>query len=365
MQAIKTVFWNSDQRRLRTIWRLFGQVILLIAVAVPLEAAVGFAAFGQLLAQQGITLDQLADPEATQGALNPQAVQQFLFESPLLMTLSTLALLGSFTLSVWLAGRFLDRRPFADFGFHLGRDWWLDLGFGLALGAILMLVIFLIELAAGWVTVTGTFATNRPDASFLGAIPVPVVNFLAVGFYEELFSRGYQLQNLAEGLKWRAIGPRAAILIATLLSSTVFGALHVGNPNASTSSTLNIVFAGVLLATGYLLTGELAIPIGLHITWNFFQGNVFGFPVSGTAVRAATFISTEQGGPDQWTGGAFGPEAGLLGLGAIIAGIFAIILWARWRYGQVSLDLSLTQAPVLRPVEGSALSTAKGPERPG
>jgi membrane protease YdiL (CAAX protease family) len=281
------------------------------------------------------------------------------------MTLSTLALLGSFTLSVWLAGRFLDRRPFADLGFHFGRDWWIDFGFGLTLGAILMLIIFLIELAAGWVTVTGTFATNRPDASFLGAILVPLVSFLAVGFYEELFSRGYHLQNLAEGLKWRAIGPRAAILVATLLSSAVFGALHAGNPNAGTFSTVSIAFAGVLLAMGYLLTGELAIPIALHITWNFFQGNVFGFPVSGTAVRAATFISIEQGGPDLWTGGAFGPEAGLLGLGAMIVGIFVIILWVRWRYGQVSLDLSLAQAPVRSPAEGPALSMAEGPERPG
>jgi hypothetical protein len=116
---------------------------------------------------------------------------------------------------------------------------------------------------------------------------------------------------------------------------------------------------------GYLLTGELAIPIALHITWNFFQGNVFGFPVSGTAVRAATFISIEQGGPDLWTGGAFGPEAGLLGLGAMIVGIFVIILWVRWRYGQVSLDLSLAQAPVRSPAEGPALSMAEGPERPG
>jgi hypothetical protein len=193
VQSIKTTFWNSEQRRLRTLWRLIGQVILLIAVAVPLELGVGFVAFGLLMAQEGITPSQLADPEATEGAVSPQVVEQLLFESPLLMTLSTLALLGAFIISVWLAGRFLDRRRFADFGFHLGRDWWIDFGFGLGLGAILMLIIFLVEHAAGWVTATGTFVTNEPGARFSGAILVPLVGFLAVGFYEELFLGGLRL----------------------------------------------------------------------------------------------------------------------------------------------------------------------------
>ena len=362
MKPIKTIFWNRDQRRIRTLWRLLLQVILLLVVTVPLQAAVGFVAVGLLIAGGDILPGLTGLPEASPGALDPRAVQDYLLQSPLLMTLSSLALLVSITVSVWLAGRFLDRRRFSDFGLHTNRDWWIDFGFGLLLGALLMLAVFLVELAAGWVTVTGTFVSQVPGTTFPLAILSPLLIFLCVGFYEELFSRGYQLKNLAEGLNWGPLGPRGAIATAALLSSLVFGLLHATNPYASAGSTFNIGVAGLFLAMGALLTGELAIPIGLHMAWNFFQGNVFGFPVSGGNFRAATFIGIQQAGPDLWTGGAFGPEAGLLGLSATLVGILLTVLWVRWRYGAVGLDCSVATAPA-RPEERS-VSTGSS-ERPG
>jgi membrane protease YdiL (CAAX protease family) len=246
--------------------------------------------------------------------------------------------------TVWLAGRFMDRRPFSDFGLRLNRAWWLDFGFGLLLGAFLMTGVFLVEFWAGWVTVAGTFEAVRGE-SFFPAILAPVVFFLCLGFYEELSSRGYQLTNIAEGLNFPWVGARGAVLLAWVLSSAVFGVLHLANPNASAVSTLNIAFAGFLLGAGYVLTGQLAIPVGLHVTWNFFQGNVFGFPVSGIETIGATFVETEQGGPDLFTGGVFGPEAGLLGVGAMVVGIGAISLYVRLRYGAVGLQTSIAEPP--------------------
>jgi hypothetical protein len=249
------------------------------------------------------------------------------------------------TISVWLAGRFFDRRRFIDFGFHFNGRWWADFRFGLSLGAGLMALIFLIELTVGWISVSGTFCTQNPETPFLSAIVIPLIIFLVVGFYEELFSRGYQLTNLAEGLTGKIIKPRTAILLAILLSSAAFGVLHASNPHASLASTLNIGLAGFFLAAGYVLTGQLAIPIGLHISWNFFQGNVFGFPVSGGDFRSATFIQIQQSGPDLWTGGFFGPEAGLLGTGAMILGIIITMLWIRKQHGQIDLYLPLADPP--------------------
>jgi membrane protease YdiL (CAAX protease family) len=327
MQFIRNIFWNGDQRRLRALWRLLAQIILLVLISLPIQAGIGFIAFLLRTSQGGVTVSP-----------------RFLLESPVVLALSSYGVLAAMLLSVWLAGRFLDRRPLANFGFHLGKDWWIDLGFGLLLGAFLMLLIFLVELIAGWVTVTGTLVTTNPDIPFFPAILGPLFVFVAVGIYEETFSRGYQLHNMAEGFNWKAIGPRWALTIATLLSSAVFGLLHLSNPNSSFISTFNIFAAGaLLLSMGVLLTGELAIPIGVHITWNFFQGNVFGFPVSGGDFTFATFISIQQGGPDLWTGGVFGPEAGLLGLAAIVLGSALTVLWVSRRYGRAKLRAELAE----------------------
>ena len=88
-------------------------------------------------------------------------------DSPAIPLASGVAGLVGALLSVWLAGRFLDRRAFSDFGFHLGAGWWLDLLFGMALGALLITTIFFVELGLGWVEVVGAFETFGTNGSFL------------------------------------------------------------------------------------------------------------------------------------------------------------------------------------------------------
>jgi hypothetical protein len=80
--------------------------------------------------------------------------------------------------------------------------------------------------------------------------------------------------------------------------------------------------------------------------WNFFEGSMFGFPVSGFDPDT-TFIAIRQSGPRLWTGGAFGPEAGLVGTGARLVGILLIIGWVRLRYGKVSLQEKLATPDLL------------------
>lgn len=321
-------FWNRQQARLRALWRL----VLQSVAAQILLAGLAFAALPFL---DFSTLTEL--DEAVNEGVPPAWVFAVVVGLSLIATLVT----------VGLAGRLLDRRRFVTFGFHFDRDWWLDFAFGLGLGAVLMGLIFAVELAAGWVTVTGRLYLGAQARVFVPGIIAYLFAFVCIGISEELFYRGYHVTNLAEGLNFAFLGPRGAVVVALALSSAFFGVDHFANPNATLVSSLNIALGGVLLGVGYVLTGELAIPIGLHITWNFFQSNVFGFPVSGLVApsRTVSVLATEQGGPVLWTGGAFGPEAGLLGLGAMLLGILLAAGWVRVRRGSVGLLVSLAEAP--------------------
>jgi len=314
-RTLLAVFWNADSDRLRAPWRLLGGgvvfVLLGVVVSLSLQALLAVGGARALATSLVGTVDTLS--------------------------ISVTGVASSTTLTVagvYLAGRLLDRRWFTDFGLRLDRAWAADFGFGAALGAALMTGIFLVELAAGWVRVTGTLRASA-GASVPVALAGAVVLFVAVSVGEELLLRGYLLTNLAEGL--RGLGPAVAVALATLLSSAVFGLLHVGNPSATLVSTTNVALAGVVLAAGYVLTGELGVPVGFHLTWNFFQGPVYGFPVSGTSPGVAVVAVAERG-PDRWTGGAFGPEAGLLGVAALAVGLAGIAAWSRFRTGEVSLS---------------------------
>lgn len=235
----------------------------------------------------------------------------------------------------WWVARFVDRRPFDDYGFHFSAAWWLDFCFGLLLGAALMALVFLIEWQAGWVTVVGLWRSNPPWLFFGLAFLAPLVLHLVVSIAEELLTRGNQILNITEGMS--PLGYLPAVMIAWLLSSLIFGLLHIFNPYATWVSTANLTLMGFMFGLGYVLTGELALPIGLHLTWNLVQGNVYGFAVSGKMHFETSVVAIQEHGPELWTGGAFGPEAGLLGILATVVGMISIIGWVKWRYGDLSL----------------------------
>ena len=233
-------------------------------------------------------------------------------------------------IAVFVTALVVDRRPLADLGYRGGTRAVRDSIAGFAIGGAVMLFVFLVELAFGWIRVVGGCGALEMGASIPLAFGFVLVKNACVGVTEETVSRGYLIPNLTESLGFTRWSRRVIVAAAVLVSSVLFGAHHVVNPNFTLAAAVGLTVNGVLLALGFLLTGGLALPIALHAAWNLFQGSVFAFPVSGER-EAASLIVTRLGGPDLPTGGPFGPEAGLVGIAASLLGIVLVVAYTRGR----------------------------------
>ena len=231
---------------------------------------------------------------------------------------------NSITISVFLARRYLDKLPIESLGLKLNTQALFDLLTGIGITFAQMGLIFLLMRGLNWLTFNGFAWEFDPIGVVVKNTLLFFIIFTMVGWNEELLSRGYHLQTITSGLN---------LFWGVIISSAVFGLLHLANPGASWVSTTGIFFAGIFLAYGYIRTKQLWLPIGLHIGWNFCEGVVFGFPVSGLDIYALTRI--EVTGPEIWTGGAFGPEAGLIVLPALLVGALLIYLYTAKRNANV------------------------------
>ncbi len=314
------LFWNRSERRLRALWRILLYIFVWRALLFALD---------RLLIPAGQGLAARPGPVAVPA---------------LMRTLHYAWYLVSVVGVTWLAARYVDRRRPQTLGLQLSKRWWWEMAAGLLLGLLLISLVFVVEWALGWVRVTDVWSMNVPDKPFFVGLLGPLAIFVVIGFCEELMFRGYLLRNSAEGLHG-ALGAQRAIIGAWLISSLLFGLYHVFNPHATWFGTFNLFVAGLMLGLPMVLTGRLAMPIGLHITWNFAQANLFGFAVSGNNFSGVSLLRTTVTGPTSWTGGAFGPEAGWLGLIAIALGIAAVGLWLRWSEGRVTIASSLALPP--------------------
>jgi membrane protease YdiL (CAAX protease family) len=331
------IFINRTERRLRAGWRLLIHLGLNYFGLGVIRLLPVFAMAAVLMLLGQLPFSPFSDSRALS-----QAMLVKFQEQPVLLLLARLLMLPLLLGVYALLAKLLDRRRWGDYGLRLSRPWWRDFTFGLSLGGVLMASVFLVEWALGWVKVTAYLENRQPEYSTWFLLGLALINYVFVGVSEELFSRGYQLRNLAEGLNLPRIGKRGAVIIAYIVTSSFFGLMHLGNANASWVSSVNIALAGLMLGLGFVLTGDLAIPIGLHISWNFFQGNVFGFPVSG-GDNGLALIGVQQLGPVAWTGGAFGPEGGLVGVIAMLLSLAAIWGWVRWTRGRAALQTGLAE----------------------
>ncbi|NLY90296.1 MAG: CPBP family intramembrane metalloprotease [Firmicutes bacterium] len=188
-----------------------------------------------------------------------------------------------------------------------------DLSFGFGLGGLLFALLFLVFGALGWIRITASPSLAPANLLWL------TLTFLVSALFEELLYRGLHLPVLAS--HW-GLSPGIAF------SAFLFSLAHLFNPHLNFLGLFVILIAGVLFALSYIETGALYLPVALHFSWNFFQ-SLFGFPVSG--LTFPSLFKLEVTGPSIWTGGAFGPEAGLSGLVLLLLATAATILYGRYR----------------------------------
>lgn len=223
-------------------------------------------------------------------------------DRPLPSLLIMLAQLVGVILTVWI---FLkkEKKKWSDAGVTSLRSQGKNVLFGLFLGAASIFVVALIMLATRQITIT-------PVKANLADIGIYFISFIFVAANEELFFRGYVISALRQTKSYPLI---------YLVSCLVFGAVHIPNPHVHPLGIFNVFMIGLLFAYMLIQTKSLWMSAGYHLTWNFFQGNILGFNVSGTAGDGFFHI---KGADNIWTGGSFGAEASIWTTVVILLGLY-------------------------------------------
>jgi len=218
-------------------------------------------------------------------------------------------------LAIYFAwGRFIERREVTELSLPgAGREWALGalVGVGLYTGCVLLLMLF------GMFRIEGL----NPLAVMVPAIAMAVKSSV----FEELLFRG---------VLFRSVEDMAGSWIAIVVSSLVFGLLHLINPGATLAGAIYIsIEAGLLLAAAYLLTRRLWIAMGFHFAWNYVQSAVFSGVVSGGVSLPGLFRDKIEG-PSFFTGGSFGMEQSVFAL-ILCTTAGVVMLWMAIRRGHI------------------------------
>ena len=206
----------------------------------------------------------------------------------------------------------IEKNSLSSLGF-VKKNWLKYLGWGILLSLLQMGVIALVYPVGG----IGTFELNElslePILFILGLFPF----WLLQGGTEEVATRGWLLTRIAA---------RTNLPLAIAISSSLFGILHLGNSGVTVLSVLNIVLDGVLAGLLFIYTDSIWLVVAQHGTWNYVQGNLLGFQVSGTGADASIFSFTMGTGPDWLTGGDFGAEGSIITTLVLLLSVLIVYL---------------------------------------
>jgi membrane protease YdiL (CAAX protease family) len=286
--GVRAIFWN--ERELRAGWRLLIYFVFFVAIG----GAETFAVF----------LLHLPIVTSTQISASALLVQEIILLSA---ALAAAAILGV-----------LEGRGLGDYGLPgaaaFGPRFWQGFFWGLVM---ISGMIFLIRLFGGFSF--GELALRGPELWGYAALWGLV--FLAVGFFEEFFFRGYTQATLALGI---GFWPAATVI------SAVFGAWHLGNRGEDIAGAVSVFVIGMFFCLTLRRTGNLWFAVGLHASFDWGETFLFSVPNSGI-VAPGHLLNSSFHGPVWLTGGTVGPEGSVMAfvVVALAAAIFSRVFPAR------------------------------------
>ena len=205
----------------------------------------------------------------------------------------------------------IEKRSWRSIGFSKGNAISSTLK-GALIGFSMFLVVVMIGIALGQFTFRGF------DFSQAICLLPFLIGFTIQSFGEEICTRGWTLTYFSK---------RHSLLIAILVSNIIFILPHALNVGFDMMSVVNIFLVGTLFAVMFLRFDNVWICGGAHTAWNFSQGAIFGFSVSGNPTPS--LLKFEQVGQNIVTGGTFGPESGLIATAVIIAALALMVYYKR------------------------------------
>ncbi len=294
--------FKNKEGKVRSGWKIAAVLAIFYGSMMVLSILVGILVSGILMAtgdlQAGVNAFSYSYTERGQKIMqNINLVMMFIQE---VITI----------LLPILAWKITTKRKLSDMGFTPIKSDYKELIAGLIFGIVSISVVFAAIVLSGQAEI----ATWKPH--FAVSQLLYLLMFILVGFAEELLSRGYIMSVL------RQTKSIAAIMI---IPSVIFALLHSTNSGIGIIPYINLTLVGILFSYMYLKSGNIWMPIGYHITWNYFQGNVFGFKVSGTEVEG--MLSTTYTKDNFLNGGAFGPEGGLFVTVILLIGFVVVHLY--------------------------------------
>lgn len=245
----------------------------------------------------------------------------FFNNKDLLSLLITLFSFAFISLLVFFRVKVIEKRSFSSIGFNK-NNWLKKYSLGFLIGLAMMSIIVLILFPFGYITVEKN-PIQPVGISAIASVLVILFGWIIQGATEEIVTRGWLLNVLST---------KYNIGVGLLISSTLFGLMRLTNPNVNYIAVINIILVGLFYGLYVIKTNDLWAVCGMHSAWNFAQGNIFGFKVSGLDVSVGSLIDLNLVGSDFVTGGIFGPEAGITATFILLASIGILLFIDKKRY---------------------------------